>query len=99
VLACLAGAAQAAPIANATAAFEAGTGSPSAVEKAQVRRCWWEDGYRTCRWYGPPRVYGWFYDDEPVYGWRRRGPDDYPAGSRRWWDEMEREDRAGTGGR
>jgi hypothetical protein len=92
-----------APTAQATSAsslaleLKAATDFPAA-EKIQYRRCWWENGYQVCDWYGG--YYGWNYD-APAYGWRTTParPEDYPTGSRRWWDEMEREDRAGSGGR
>jgi hypothetical protein len=81
--------------------LKAATDSPTA-EKIQYRRCWWENGYQVCDRYGGPGVYdGWNYYDAPAYGWRTTParPEDYPTGSRRWWDEMGREDRAGSGGR
>jgi hypothetical protein len=95
-VALLAPTAQAAPVSGLTAE----PSSPT-TEKVQYRRCWWQDGYQLCDWYGAPRAdYGWYYD-APVYSWRPTParPEDYPSGSRRWWDEMEREDRAGSTGR
>jgi len=53
------------------------------------RRCWWQDGSRHCRRYGSAyRGYGYY---GPLY------PEAYPTGSRRWWQEMDREDRGGRG--
>jgi hypothetical protein len=87
--------AQAAPVSGPAAEV----GSPT-TEKVQYRRCWLEDGNQFCDWNSAPRAdYGWFYD-APVYGWRPTParPEDYPTGSERWWDEMAREDRAGSSG-
>jgi len=93
VLASLATAAQSAPLASAGA-----EPAPVRIEKVQYRGCWWEDGYRVCGGYGP-RVYGWYGSPYAWRSYRSRNPDDYRTGSKRWWDEMEREDRAGSGGR
>jgi hypothetical protein len=90
MLASIAGTAQAAPI-NQAAELKLAPGK--AVKNVEYR-CWWRNGYRVCDWYGP-RVYDWYYD-EPAYG--RRGPvrpEDFRTGSKRWWEEMDREDRGG----
>jgi hypothetical protein len=56
------------------------------VEKAAAT-CWWRDGRRHCAYgYGPRyREYGF--------------PENYRTGSRRWWGEMDREERGGRGRR
>ena len=56
------------------------------VEKAAAT-CWWSNGRRHCAYgYGPRyREYGY--------------PNNYRTGSRRWWSEMDREDRGGRGRR
>jgi hypothetical protein len=56
-----------------------GQSATSDVEKA-ARRCWWHRGHRHCRYYGY-REYGY--------------PENYRTGSRRWWEEMDREGRGG----
>jgi hypothetical protein len=66
---------------------EARTGDPDVVQIGAYRRCYWLDGDRVCRWYRSPRV-------------RRYGyPEDYKTGSSAWWQEMDRTDRGGRGGR
>jgi len=71
--------AEAAPIGNLLATG-GGTGQ---VEKV-AQHCWWHRGTRHCRYYGYQSRY------------RERGyPQDYRTGSRRWWDEMDREGRGG----
>ena len=64
------------------------------------RRCWWRHGQRHCRWYDAP------YPGVGHYPYRGDGyyygptlPEAYPAGSSRWWEEMDRENRGGRGGR
>jgi hypothetical protein len=54
------------------------------------RRCYWLNGVRYCRLYRAPRTYGY---EGPHY------PEAYPTGSQRWWQEMDRQDRGGRGGR
>ena len=61
--------------------------TPSAVETVAYRRCIWIEGQRVCRWYRSPRL--------REYGY----PDNYRTGSARWWQEMDRDDRGGRGGR
>jgi hypothetical protein len=61
--------------------------APSAREALPIehvaRHCWWSHGRRHCG-------YG--------YRYRERGyPENYRTGSRRWWNEMDREDRGGRG--
>ena len=56
----------------------------SAAEKI-ARRCWWRHGVRHCS-----RVYGY-----RSYGYGRA--EDYPTGSTRWWQQMDREGRGGRG--
>ena len=64
-----------------------GTAVPSPVEAVRYRRCVRIDGERVCRWYRSPRV--------REYGY----PENYRTGSSNWWQEMDREDRGGRGGR
>lgn len=80
------GAAQAAP-AGSMAVPELGAAIPSAVEAVAYRRCIRIDGNRVCRWYRSPRV--------REYGY----PENYRTGSNSWWQEMDRTDRGGRGGR
>jgi hypothetical protein len=75
--------AEAAPIGNFLAT-DAGAGR---IEKI-AQRCWWHRGTRHCRSYGYQSRYR-------EYGY----PENYRTGSRRWWDEMDREDRGGRGRR
>src|SRR5262245_34159057 len=85
-------AAEAAPTtAHVNATLAAAAGGTSAVENVAYRRCWWQSGQRHCRWSGPShRGYGYRYYG-PLY------PEAYPTGSRRWWQEMDRDDRGGRG--
>ena len=53
------------------------------IEKI-AQHCWWHRGTRHCRAYGYQPRYR-------AYG----NPQNYRTGSRRWWDEMDREDRGG----
>ncbi|HEU0159203.1 MAG TPA: hypothetical protein VFR00_07810 [Hyphomicrobiaceae bacterium] len=84
-------AAAAAPTAPGPAAVTAGTDGKA--ESIAYRRCWWQGGHRHCRWFGPAdRGYG--------YGYRYYGPlypEAYRTGTRRWWQEMDRDDRGGRG--
>jgi hypothetical protein len=74
-------------------ATEAAPGAPTArlkaalsIEKAAYQRCYRHRGRRVCRWYRVPyREYGI--------------PENYRTGSSRWWQEMDRTDRGGRGGR
>jgi len=59
-------------------------------EEIATRRCYWLNGVRYCQLYRSPRAYGY---DGPHY------PEAYPTGSTRWWQEMDRQDRGGRGGR
>jgi hypothetical protein len=67
--------------------------NPTEAVENVAYRCWWQEGHRVCGWYRP-RVYDWYYDDE-AYGWYPRRPEDYPIGSKRWWEEMDRDSRGG----
>jgi hypothetical protein len=62
----------------------------SDVEPVAYRRCWWRHGVRHCRHYGGGRTYG--YSGPHL-------PEAYRTGSSRWWQEMDRQDRGGRGGR
>ena len=62
----------------------------SDVEQVAYRRCWWRHGVRHCRHYGGGRTYG--YSGPHL-------PEAYRTGSTRWWQEMDRQDRGGRGGR
>jgi hypothetical protein len=73
--------AEAAPIGNLQVTDE-GAGRIDSV----AQRCWWYRGTRHCRWYGYQPRYR-------QYGY----PENYRTGSRRWWEEMDREDRGGRG--
>ena len=84
-----AAAAPAAAHLNATMAVAVGTAS--AAQEVAYRRCFWRYGERHCRSAGRPyRGYGYRYYG-PLY------PETYPTGSRRWWQEMDRDDRGGRG--
>jgi hypothetical protein len=78
--------AQAAP-ANSLSNPGIASAVPSAVETVRYRRCVWIEGERVCRWYRSPRV--------REYGY----PENYRTGSNTWWQEMDRTDRGGRGGR
>ena len=80
------GAVQAAP-AGAVATPQLGATVPGVVETVAYRRCVRIDGNRICRWYRSPRV--------REYGY----PENYRTGSNSWWQEMDRTDRGGRGGR
>jgi hypothetical protein len=84
VLTAIGVAAHAAPVGTAAAELSAFKGA--GVEPA-ARRCWWRHGVRHCQRYG---VYGY---SGPHY------PEAYRTGSARWWQEMDRQDRGGRGGR
>ena len=58
-------------------------GSAGQIEKI-AQHCWYHRGTRHCRWYGYQPRYR-------EYG----NPQSSRTGSRRWWDEMDREDRGG----
>ena len=62
----------------------------SDVEAVAYRRCWWRHGVRHCRHYGGARAYR--YSGPHL-------PEAYRTGSTRWWQEMDRQDRGGRGGR
>jgi hypothetical protein len=79
--------AQAAPATTSFSNPGLAAAAPSAVETVAYRRCVWIQGERVCRWYRSPRV--------REYGY----PEDYRTGSNRWWQEMDRDDRGGRGGR
>lgn len=88
----LAGAMAIASVSSAAQAAPAlptqGPQADTSVDKVAYR-CWWAYGERHC---------AYFYDGgRRIY--RRGSPDDYPVGSRGWWREMDREDRAGRPGR
>jgi hypothetical protein len=64
--------------------------APTSAVMTVAQRCWWHRGVRHCQRYRGYRVYGY------------SGPyrsDAYRAGSRRWWQEMDREGRGGRGNR
>ena len=96
----LAGLAAAAPVAKA--ATLSGGVVPAdmrealvSVDKVAYRRCHWRRGVKRCRWYDD--------DDDDDRAPRRYRPEPYyerdanriPFGTSRWWEQMEREDRAG----
>lgn len=82
---------QAAPAAATGLETMATVGAESKPQTVAYRRCWSQHGNRHCRWYGSPyRGYGYRYYG-PLY------PEAYPTGSRRWWHEMDRDDRGGRG--
>jgi hypothetical protein len=64
---------------------------PTSVQQAAYRHCWRSHGQRHCRYvrHGS-RVYGYNSRYYP------RDARHLRYGSQRWWDQMEREDRAGT---
>jgi hypothetical protein len=79
---------QAAPGANAAA--ELTPFKNLSLAEPIARRCWRHRGVRHCRRHGGYRVYGY------------SGPyrsDAYRTGTRRWWQEMDREGRGGRGNR
>jgi hypothetical protein len=62
----------------------------SSFREPVAQRCWWHRGVHHCQRYGGYRAYGY------------SGPyrsDAYRTGSRRWWQEMDREGRGGRGNR
>jgi hypothetical protein len=86
-------AAQGAPVAPRSGAMAA-AGADGKADSIAYRRCWWQGGQRHCRWNGSSyrgyRGYGYGYYG-PLY------PEAYRTGTRRWWQEMDREDRGGRG--
>jgi hypothetical protein len=92
--------AQAAPAAFSMTQTMAAVGAQSKPRDVAYRRCWWQGGNRHCRWYGAPyRGYGSYPYPGGGYYYGPTLPEAYPAGSSRWWQEMDREDRGGRGGR
>jgi len=92
--------AQAAPAAPGMRATVAAVGAQSKPQDVAYQRCWWRHGQRHCRRYDAP------YGGYGYYPYRGNGsyygptlPEAYPPGSSRWWQEMDREDRGGRGGR
>jgi hypothetical protein len=77
----LTGAAQSASITNLAASrAQAPTAEMPTIERTALR-CWWRDGRRHC---------------VRAYRYRERGyPENYRAGTRNWWTEMDREGRGG----
>ena len=63
----------------------------TAVENAAYRRCWRRNGVTCCRWYGEGRLRG--YRARPRY--YEYDANRLPFGTSRWWEQMEREGRAG----
>jgi hypothetical protein len=88
-------AAQAAPPAPGTLDTMTTAAREGKAENVAYRRCWWHHGHRHCRGYGYGgygyRGYGYRGYYGPLY------PEAYRTGSRRWWQEMDREDRGGRG--
>ena len=86
-------AAQAAPLQFAeTIRDTAQAASP--VEHIASPRCWWRNGERHCSRRDLPRRA--YRDSEyPSYG--RGRPEDYPTGSKAWWQAMDDEGRGGHG--
>jgi hypothetical protein len=62
----------------------------SNAEPVAYRTCWWRHGVRHCRYHRGVRFYR--------YGGPHL-PEAYRTGSTRWWQEMDRQDRGGRGGR
>jgi len=60
------------------------------AEPVAYRTCWWRHGVRHCRNYRGARFYR--YSGPHL-------PEAYRTGSTRWWQEMDRQDRGGRGGR
>ena len=92
--------AQAAPVAPGMTQTMAAVGARSKPQDVAYWRCWWQGGNRRCRQYGAaPRGYGYYPYPGGGYYYGPTLPEAYPAGSSRWWQEMDREDRGGRGGR
>jgi hypothetical protein len=90
-------AALAAPGMRGTMAAVAAQSKPHDVA---YQRCWWRHGHRHCHRYDAPyRGYGYYPYRGSGYYYGPTLPEAYPAGSNRWWQEMDREDRGGRGGR
>ena len=82
---------EAAPLAASGGQALAAVAGDVQAQPIAYRRCWWQDGSRHCRSYGSPyRGYGYRYYG-PLY------PEAYRTGTRRWWQEMDRDDRGGRG--
>jgi hypothetical protein len=79
-----------ASMSGAASHLAAATRAQSNLDPVAYRNCWWRHGVRHCRYYRGARSYG--YSGPHV-------PEAYPAGSSRWWQEMDRQDRGGRGGR
>jgi hypothetical protein len=78
----------------------AAVGAQSKPQDVAYQRCWWRHGHRHCRRYDAPyRGYGYYPYRGGGYYYGPTLPEAYPAGSSRWWQEMDREDRGGRGGR
>ena len=90
----LAPAVQAAPISNAAAQLRTDLGSSRLATKSASRRCWWRKGVRYCRRYAARRSLDPSGGSEYYQHWA----DKLPYGSQRWWDQMQRENRAGNPG-
>jgi len=59
------------------------------LERVAERRCWRQQGRRYCRDYRDQRQTSDYYV---------RDPDRLPYGTSRWWEEMQRANRAGNPG-
>jgi len=82
---------EAAPLAATDRQAMAAVAGDVQAQPIAYRRCWWQGGSRHCRSYGSPyRGYGYRYYG-PLY------PEAYRTGTRRWWQEMDRDDRGGRG--
>jgi hypothetical protein len=72
------------------APMTAATGVASSTVEQIARRCWIQNGVRYCD--RSSRTNG--------SGYRVRNiPEAYPTGSKYWWEEMDRQNRGGRGGR
>jgi hypothetical protein len=75
-------------------AMRAASGTPS-MDAIAYRRCLWRDGRRYCPPYIGARVHGFRSPSSDYY---EHEADKLPFGTRRWRDQMRRENRLGNPG-
>jgi hypothetical protein len=83
----------AAPITN-PADLAVTAGEASIINEAASRRCWWHNGKRHCARYSRPHAYR--YRNTETY--EEFIAEKRPFGTSSWWEQMQRENRAGNPG-
>jgi hypothetical protein len=70
-----------------------GLGAATVVAETGAQRCWFRNGRRYCTKQAEPRSNGQRKQESDYY---EMLADKLPFGSRRWWEQMARENRAGN---